>query len=209
MENKVEKDKVIATLDKISVYLTKNARLINWNKANSHVTKLEGQLRNFIVPPPEFKKVFSSKKLFPSISVIKSFVKKSLGIELKETTKTKILLEITLYDINHPETISRLLNSANSLKPTPKVRVREKTTKKTSKKTTKKISSTLETWKDWAKIEPNMLKDHLDKFSAPLLRKKAEKILSADDRKGKKPQLIENLIKKIRKLNAVYGMGPS
>jgi hypothetical protein len=109
-------DKIMKILDEFYYFLKKNQEIIDWNKIEKDLIKLESQIKRSIVPSNKIKDIFSNKKLFPTQAHIKKFMKDSFNRDIKGKSYIDIFSELTYYSIEIPDLISKIENKLKSVK---------------------------------------------------------------------------------------------
>jgi len=198
-----DKNLSIKILNEILVFSQNNSELINWQKFKREITKLDSQLKKLIIPSKKVKEIFTNKKLFKNLNVIKQIMSSNYNYNITERSTADILSNITYFAIKNPDRILEIEDIINKRVIKPEVPTIEK------KRTQKKIVQTIsETWRDWISYEPNELKKHLFGLKLTQIKPKLGKLLTSNEKRLKKALLIETIVRKISKLKTHYEMGP-
>jgi len=198
-----DKNLSIKILNEILVFSQNNSELINWQKFKREITKLDSQLKKLIIPSKKVKEIFTNKKLFKNLNVIKQFMSSNYNYNITERSTADVLSNITYFAIKNPDRILEIEDIINKRVIKPEVPTIEK--KRTQKKTVQPIG---ETWRDWISYEPNELKKHLFGLTLTQIKPKLGKLLISSEKRLKKALLIETIVRKISKLKTHYEMGP-
>jgi len=198
-----DKNLSIKILNEILVFSQNNSELINWQKFKREITKLDSQLKKLIIPSKKVKEIFTNKKLFKNLNVIKQFMSSNYNYNITERSTADVLSNITYFAIKNPDRILEIEDIINKRVIKPEVPTIEK--KRTQKKTVQPIG---ETWRDWISYEPNELKKHLLGLTLTQIKPKLGKLLISSEKRLKKALLIETIVRKISKLKTHYEMGP-
>ena len=198
-----EKDVSIKILENLLEFSEKNQEIINWGKLRKELTKLESQLKSLITPSKKVEEIFSNKKLFQNLNEIKLFMSRNFNLDIKERSKAGTLSNITYFTLKNPEAILKIETIISS--KTIRQRVIPKQKKIPQKKV---IQPKDESWRDWTKYEPDELKEYLFSLTLTQIKPKLGKLLTPAEKKSRKADLIEIIVKKIRKLKIHYEMGP-
>lgn len=196
---------VLKLMGDILLFLENNKNLINWSKIKDSIRKLDSQLKTSIIPSKKIEEILSNKKAFPTIAKIKSIFERSFNINLKGKTKALILSEVTYYNLNNPDIITKLNTIVESvpplikLKPSKKPRPRKPRVKLVPK----------ETLDDWTNMDSYQLSIHLNSLTLPIIKSIAGKFLSSAQKRLRKNELIETIVRKINKMKTHYKMGPA
>ena len=70
------------------------------------------------------------------------------------------------------------------------------------------IKGSIGTLDDWAKLEPNELDRHLQKYSLEQIKKASNSFLSSQEKGKGKEKTIKTIVNKVQKLKTHYQMGP-
>jgi len=176
---------------------------INWNEFKKDSIKLESQLKNLIIPSNKVKDIFSNKNRFKNLNEIKEFMFKNFNHNIRERTTTTILSEITYLTMKNPELIPKI-ETIISFRP-----VKQEDIFKQKKIPQGKVTQPKdESWRDWTSYESDELKKYLKNLTLAQIKPKLGKLLTPSEKKLKKADLIETIVKKIKKLKTHYEMGP-
>jgi hypothetical protein len=176
---------------------------IDWNKLKKDLVKLESQFKNLIIPSNKVKDIFSNKNHFTNLTEIKEFMFKNFNHNIRERTTTGILSDITYLTMKNPDLIPKIENIIIS-KPVKQEKIFKQ--KKTPQR--KIIQPKGETWRDWTNYESEELREYLKSLTLAYIKPKLGNLLISSEKKQKKADLIETIIKKIKKLKTHYEMGP-
>ena len=198
-----EKDVSIKILENLLEFSEKNQEIINWGKLRKELTKLESQLKSLITPSKKVEEIFSNKKLFQNLNEIKLFMSRNFNLDIKERSTAGTLSNITYFTLKNPEAILKIETIISSKT------IRQRATPKQKKIPQKKVIQPKdESWRDWTKYEPDELKEYLFSLTLTQIKPKLGKLLTSTEKKLRKADLIETIVKKIRKLKIHYEMGP-
>ncbi len=198
-----EKDVSIKILENLLEFSEKNQEIINWGKLRKELTKLESQLKSLITPSKIVEEIFSNKKLFRNLNEIKLFMSRNFNLDIKERSTAGTLSNITYFTLKNPEAILKIETIISSKT------IRQRATPKQKKIPEKKVIQPKdESWRDWTKYDPDELKIYLKSLTLPQIKPKLGKLLTASEKRLRKTDLIELIVKKIRKLKIHYEMGP-
>jgi len=198
-----EKDVSIKILKNLLEFSEKNQEIINWGKLRKGLTKLESQLKILITPSKKVEEIFSNKKLFPNLDEIKLFMSRNFNFNIKERSTVGTLSNITYFTLKNPEAILKIETIISSKT------IRKRVTPKQKKIPQKKVVQPKdESWRDWTKYEPDELKTYLKDLTLTQIKPKLGKLLTASEKRLRKADLIETIVKKIKKLKTHYEMGP-
>ncbi len=198
-----EKDVSIKILENLLEFSEKNQEIINWGKLQKELTKLESQLKSLITPSKKVEEIFSNKKLFLKLNEIKLFMSRNFNLDIKERSMAATLSNITYFTLENPETIIKIETIINSKT------IRQRATPKQKKIPQKKVLQLKdESWRDWTKYDPDELKIYLKSLILTQIKPKLSNLLTASEKRLRKDDLIETIVKKIRKLKIHYEMGP-
>ncbi len=193
----------VKTLNNI-LYFSKNyPDSIDWNKFKKDLIKLESQLKNLIIPSKRIKDIFTNKNHFKNLTEIKKFMLKDFNHKMIERTTKGILSDITYFTMKNPEVILKIENSVIS-KPVKQQEIVKQ--KRTIQR--KVIQPKDESWKDWTSYESDDLKEYLKSLTLTQIKPKLGKLLTSNEKKRKKADLIDTIVKKIKRLKTHYEMGP-
>ncbi len=171
---------------------------IDWKKFEKESIKMESKFKNLIIPSNNVKNIFSNRSYFKNLNEIKDFMSKNFKHNIKERTTIGVLSYITYITIKNP---SLILKIENIIKTKSKIIIPKK-------KPQPRISQPNKSWKEWTKYESEELHEHLDKLTLTQIKPKLGKLLSSSEKKLRKAELIEVIVKKIKKLKIHYEMGP-
>lgn len=198
-----EKDVSINILKNLLEFSEKNQEIINWGKLRKELTKLESQLKSLITPTKKVEEIFLNKKLFQNLNEIRLFISRNFNLDIKERSTAGILSNITYFTLKNPGAILKIETIISSKT------IRQRATSKQKKIPQKKVIQPKdESWRDWTKYEPDELKIYLKSLTLTQIKPKLGKLLTSAEKKLRKADLIETIVKKIRKLKTHYEMGP-
>ena len=198
-----EKDVSIKILKNLLEFSEKNQEIINWGKLRKELNKFESLLKSLITPSKKVEEIFSNKKLFQNLNEIKLFMTRYFNLDIKERSTAGTLSNITYFTLKNPEAILKIETIISSKT------IRQRATPKQKKIPQKKVIQPKgESWRDWTKYDPDELKIYLKSLTLAQIKPKLGKILTASEKKLRKADLIETIVKKIRKLKIHYEMGP-
>ena len=176
---------------------------IDWNKFEKELAKLESQLKNLIIPSNKVKAIFFNKNHFKSITEIKEFMLKNFNHSIRERTTTGILSDITYFTMKNPGLFPKIENIINSKS------VKQEDIFKQKKIPQRKVIQSKDvSWRDWTSYGSNELKTYLKSLTLTQIKPKLGKLLTSNEKKQRKADLIETIVKKIKKLKTHYEMGP-
>ncbi len=193
----------IKTLNNILNFSKKYPNSIDWNKFEKELTKLESQLKNLIIPSKKVKDIFTNKNHFKNLTEIKEFMLKNFNYKIIERTTKGILSDITYFSMKNLEVIPKIEKIIIS-KPVKQQEIFKQ--KRTVQR--KVIQPKDESWKDWTSYESDDLKKYLKSLTLAQIKPKLGKLLTSNEKKRKKADLIETIVKKIKRLKTHYEMGP-
>jgi hypothetical protein len=193
----------IKILNDILYFSKKYPNSIDWNKFKKELVKLESQLKNLIIPSKKVRAIFSNKNHFKNLTEIKEFMLKNFNHSIRERTTKGILSDITYFTIINPKLILKIEKIIIS-KPIKQEDIFKQ--KKTPQR--KVIQPKDESWRDWTRYESNELKSYLKSLTLAQIKPKLGKLLTSNEKKRKKADLIETIVKKIKRLKTHYEMGP-
>lgn len=198
-----EKDVSINILKNLLEFSEKNQEIINWGKLRKELTKLESQLKSLITPTKKVEEIFLNKKIFQNLNEIRLFMSRNFNLDIKERSTAGILSNITYFTLKNPEAILKIETIISSKT------IRRRVTPKQKKIPQKKVIQPKdESWRDWTKYEPDELKIYLKSLTLTQIKPKLGKLLTSTEKKLRKADLIETIVKKIRRLKTHYEMGP-
>ena len=193
----------IKTLNNILNFSKKYPNFIDWNKFEKNLAKLESQLKSLIIPSKKVKDIFMNKNHFKNLTEIKEFMLKDFNYKIIERTTKGVLSDITYFTMKNPEVIPKIEKIIIS-KPVKQQEIfKEKRTVQQ-----KVIQPKDESWKDWTSYESDDLKKYLKSLTLTQIKPKLGKLLTSNEKKRKKADLIETIVKKIKRLKTHYEMGP-
>lgn len=198
----ISDEELINRVEEILEFLKNNTISIDFNKIKNEISKLDTKLKTSILPNKKLKEIFSNKALFQNLTEVKSFMSKNFKIKIKERSTAGILSIITYYLIIDPTLLLKIQNKANNLNVKSSIRPVKKTSSKKKKVITDK------SWRDWIKYKPVNLRKHLDDLTVAQIKSISGKLLTSSEKKVRRGILIENVIRKITKLETHYKMGP-
>ena len=193
----------IKTLNNILNFSKKYPNSIDWNKFEKELTKLESQLKNLIIPSKKVKDIFTNKNHFKNLTEIKEFMLKNFNYKIIERTTKGILSDITYFSMKNLEVIPKIEKIIIS-KPVKQQEIFKQ--KRTVQR--KVIQPKDESWKDWTSYESDDLKKYLKSLTLAQIKPKLGKLLTSNEKKRKKADLIDTIVKKIKRLKTHYEMGP-
>lgn len=194
---------LIVKIEKVLEFIKSNENSIDFKKIKNEIIKLEAKLKSSLIPDDRIKKIFLDKSLFPNLLEIKKFMTSKFKIDIKERSLAATLSNISYY-FNLDLTLqSKIQNEVNNLKANqPIIR------KKKIPSTKKKEIITDKSWKDWIKYKPEDLREHLNNLTVPQIKSLSGKLLTSSEKNVRKATLIENIVKKIIRLETHFEMGP-
>ncbi len=194
---------LINKVEEILEFLKVNTVSIDFKKIKNEISKLDSKLKTSLFPNEKFKEIFSDKALFPNLTEIKSFMSKNFKIEIKERSTAGILSIITYYLTIDPTLLLKIQNKAITLKVKPPIAPIKRTPSKRKKKVI-----TDKSWRDWTKYNPVDLREHLNDLTVAQIKSLSGKLLISSEKNVRRAILVENIIRKIKRLETHYGMGP-
>ena len=195
-------NKIINRLEFLLEFLKKNENLINFNIISKDFDKFESKLKSSINYTSEIKELFSNKTIFPNLASIKEFIKNKFNIVINERSTKGVLSNIMFYVLIDPTLTEKISKEIEKSKP----KIIKITPKSRPRKTKEKIID--KSWKDWLQYSPDELREHLNNLTVKQIKMLVGKLLNSSEKNVRKAQLIENIIKKIKKLDTIYKMGP-
>jgi len=184
-------------------FLKANVNSIDFKKIKNEISKLDSKLKSSLMSDERVKNLFSDKTLFTNLTEIKTFMSNNFKIEIKERSTAGILSNITYYITLDETLFPKIQNKVSSIKlKQPIVPV-----KRTPSRRKKKVI-TDKSWKDWTQYKRDELREHLEDLTIAQIKSLSGKLLTSSEKNVRKANLIENVIKRIIRLETHYGMGP-